>query len=318
MKKKILSLILASAMCLSLAVPALALPENNDQFRTTFWDSSGIRYEIGITYSNNETEVKQYDELGNVISVSTVNIDTGEICTYTMSTPLKVSALGGKKQNVTHSNVTDYILSASEQRHTSRGYDGSFYDPTYVLVETMNTDYRYRGDILTGRCYKQYTGNYVQSQQINHTYASGLAVTTVLASLSVTLKSPKLAAITLSVMESVGVSVLNDCILGNFNPITTTKTYDVNYQITMKPENSYIVMAKTSGSIPFGYIKGDGAHDFTQFVNSSSYTSENQALYAGYTEALGYAAQAFEAKYITGTRPNLILPVSGPSYTWQG
>ena len=43
----------------------------------------------------------------------------------------------------------------------------------------------------------------------------------------------------------------------------------------------------------------------------------DSALTGGCSEALGYAGYAFEAKYITKNYPNLSLPVSGPSYTWD-
>lgn len=53
------------------------------------------------------------------------------------------------------------------------------------------------------------------------------------------------------------------------------------------------------------------------YVNMLSYIDEDSALTGGCSEALGYAGYAFEAKYITKKYPNLSLPVSGPSYTWD-
>lgn len=43
-----------------------------------------------------------------------------------------------------------------------------------------------------------------------------------------------------------------------------------------------------------------------------SYSTPEQAVNMCCKEAVGYAAQAFSAKYITGSKPNLSLPVSGP------
>lgn len=48
-----------------------------------------------------------------------------------------------------------------------------------------------------------------------------------------------------------------------------------------------------------------------------SYTTADQAIEGGCSEALGYAGYAFEAKYITQSRPNLKLPVSGNQWTWE-
>lgn len=71
-----------------------------------------------------------------------------------------------------------------------------------------------------------------------------------------------------------------------------------------------------SGATEIVYVTG-GPNELSKYVNMLSYTDEDSALTGGCSEALGYAGYAFEAKYITKNYPNLSLPVSGPSYTWD-
>lgn len=70
-------------------------------------------------------------------------------------------------------------------------------------------------------------------------------------------------------------------------------------------------------SAPAMAVNDDGKYNGSSYVNMLSYTDEDSALTGGCSEALGYAGYAFEAKYITKNYPNLSLPVSGPSYTWD-
>ena len=84
----------------------------------------------------------------------------------------------------------------------------------------------------------------------------------------------------------------------------------------MKPYSTYITISEIDKFVEFACVYG-GPNEFSKYVNMISYTNEDSALTGGCSEALGYAGYAFEAKYITGTYPNLALPVSGPSYTWD-
>lgn len=113
-----------------------------------------------------------------------------------------------------------------------------------------------------------------------------------------------------------GVSVVEDVIMGDFDPMVETRSYDVTFKANMKPYSSYITISKIDKVIDFVYVTG-GPNELSKYVNMLSYTDEDSALTGGCSEALGYAGYAFEAKYITKNYPNLSLPVSGPSYTWD-
>lgn len=52
----------------------------------------------------------------------------------------------------------------------------------------------------------------------------------------------------------------------------------------------------------------------TEIFNPISYTTESDAINGYCREAVGYGATAYNVKFITGTNPNLSLPVSGPVY----
>lgn len=49
-----------------------------------------------------------------------------------------------------------------------------------------------------------------------------------------------------------------------------------------------------------------------EYGETVTISTPEQAVNMCCKEAVGYAAQAFSAKYITGSKPNLSLPVSGP------
>lgn len=84
----------------------------------------------------------------------------------------------------------------------------------------------------------------------------------------------------------------------------------------MGPATANVVMCIIDRQIDFVYAKVNN-QDSLVGVDIISYATEEDAIAGMCSESLGYAAYAFEAKYITRNYPDLRLPVSEPSYTWE-
>lgn len=171
-------------------------------------------------------------------------------------------------------------------------------------------------EILTGICYYRYSGYYTEGKSISYNFVRGTALTVVAAGLSGILHNATPLVIVSAMLKDWGVSVIDEVIMKTFDPTVETRSYDITFKTKMKPNSSYITVSQIDKVIDFAYVTG-GPHELSKYVNMLSYIDEDSALTGGCSEALGYAGYAFEAKYITKKYPNLSLPVSGPSYTWD-
>lgn len=323
--KRFLAIVMAMAIIVSLNAPAMAVCNDSRAEEAiaspyddavTFRDTSGTEYLLTMEKNNGSVTVSQYTTSNELVAESTLNIATGSITTRALQSASRSSSQL-QSYRITVLDFDDYTRASIGPASTSsRGFDSSQYDSSDVYWMTGRTDFLYQGEILTGMCYYRYSGYYTEGESISYSFVRGTALTAVAAVLSGLLKNAAPLTIVLAMLEDWGVGVVQDVLAGDFDPTVETRSYDITYKAKMKPYSAYITISEIDKFVDFAYVTG-GPNEVSKYVNMLSYMDEDSALTGGCSEALGYAGYAFEAKYITGTYPNLPLPVSGPSYTWD-
>lgn len=317
--KRFLATIMTMAIIVSLSAPAMAVNDdgkyNGSSYDDTvrFTDASGTEYVLTMKKDGDLITVSQYTETDDLVSESTLNVATGLITTQF---PQAMSRAVDQPTVLTLSDYTREISSPASIAANAKKFDRNQYNSEDEEWMTGRTDFIYKGEILTGICYRRYSGYYTEGKSVSYNFVRGTAQTIVAAGLSGILHSEKPLVIVLAMLKDWGVSVVEDVIMRDFDPMVETRSYDVTFKANMKPYSSYITISKIDKVIDFVYVTG-GPNELSKYVNMLSYTDEDSALTGGCSEALGYAGYAFEAKYITKNYPNLSLPVSGPSYTWD-
>lgn len=323
--KRLLAIIMTITIIASLNIPAMAV--SNDKLleeydissyddTVSFTDVSGTEYFLAMNKDGDSITVSQYTKTGDLVSESTLDLTTGMITTLTpQATSRDINEL--QRYHTTVLTLSDYTReTSSPSAVTAKKFDSDQYDSSDVYWMTGLTDFIYQGEILTGKCYYRYSGYYTEGESISYSFVRGTALTVIAAALSGVLHSAAPLTIVLAMLKDWGISIVEDVITGEFDPMVETRRYDVTYRAKMKPYASYITISEIDRYVDFACVSG-GPNEFSKYVNMFSYTDEDSALSGGCNEALGYAGYAFEAKYITMTYPDLSLPVSGPRYTWD-
>jgi len=323
--KRFLAIIMAIVTIASLNAPIMAM-SNDTLFEeydmssyddtVSFTDASGTEYFLAMNKDDDSITVSQYNKTDDLVSESTLDLATGIITTRT---PQSTSRSTGQPQSyrTTMLTLSDYTRGTSSPASVAaKSFDSDQYDSSDVYWLTGRTDFIYQGEILTGKCYYRYSGYYTEGESISYSFVRGTALTVVATALSGLLQNAAPLTIVLAMLKDWGISVVQDVITGEFDPMVETRRYDITYKAKMKPYSSYITISKIDKFVDFACVSG-GPNEFSKYVNMFSYTDEDSALTGGCSEALGYAGYAFEAKYITGSYPNLSLPVSGPRNTWD-
>lgn len=329
--KKMISLCLALVMIFSLTVPAAAA-ENSVYSEAAdngivFEDSLGNEYILASTVDGDLVTSVQTTLDGVLVAKTVLNTKSGEI-TNTVRTEREKSGnlLGVITETGYHeykANLSDFIVSdaATSQTNAARssGFDSTFYDRDWVKRGTGRTDFLYQGKILTGDKAYRAMGTYTESNRTSFTFVRGTLITLISSAFTQFLTGNGLitgTVLAVNLLKDYGISIAQDAILGAFNPIVSIRTYDVKYQTVMYPNGNKVEMCVIDRFIDFVYSNLDGKIN-REYVDMVSYTTADQAIEGGCSEALGYAGYAFEAKYITQSRPNLKLPVSGNQWTWE-
>jgi hypothetical protein len=330
--KKIISVILTLTMLLSIASVSASAAEFESNYKDseTFVDPLGDEYTLSGEKAGNSYIATLTASDGTMISQSVLNFTTGEIESTALADVLDSVDVGIIMSNVSSNdsgryitfteNVSDYIVSVDENENVTRagGYD-SRYDYPYRTYKTgMKTDFIYQGKILTGDCDYRCTGDYDETDRESYAFIRGMLLTSVETALAWVLGGAKagVPGLVLSLIENFGIEYGNGKLLENFNPTVSIRSFDFKFRTKMKPATTNVVMCITDRQIDYVYAKVNN-QDSLIGVDMISYATEESAIAGMCSESLGYAAYAFEAKYITQNYPDLRLPVSGPSYTWD-
>lgn len=329
--KKIISLCLCMVMIFSLAAPVFAVESTASSETVTngivFEDSFGNKYILSSTVNGDYVTAIQTTLDGTLVAKTVLNTKSGELTNTVRVEQNENMQLVNSETTSGYceykSSLSEYILSESSmlQSGTARAsnFDSTFYDSTWVNKGTGRTDYVYQEKILTGENSYRAMGTYTESKRMAFTFVRKTLVTVVATALSQVLSGAGAitgAVLAAYLLKDYGISVAEDVILSSFNPIVSIRSYDVKYRTVMYPNGTRTVMCIINRTIDYVYSDLDGKIN-REYVDMVSYTTGTRAINGGCSESLAIAASAFEAKYITQTYPDLSLPVSGPSYTWD-
>ena len=326
--KKIISVILTLAMLLSItSVCAVAVDFESDYIESeTFVDSLGDEYTLSGEKKGNSYIATLTADDGTMISKSILNCITGEIVTTALNEDVNIitsssnsNTNGGRYITFTE-NVSDYIVDVEEEAVTRAGssYDSRYNFSYKTYKNGLRTDFIYQGKILTGDCDYRCTGYYNESDRESYAFIRGMLLTSIESALFWLLGGAKagVPGLVLSLIQNFGIEFGNGKLLQDFNPTVSIRSFDYKFRTKMKPGSTSVVMCIIDRQIDFVYAKVN-QQDNLIGVDMISYATEDDAIAGMCSESLGYAAYAFEAKYITQNYPDLKLPVSGPSYTWD-
>lgn len=325
MKKRIIALLLVFVMVITTTTAFASESSDKSDNSVTFIDDLGNEYRLSSFKDGNQITAIQTTMDGELVAKSVLDCSTGEI-ENTVSTSLQVAAATSEIHTDTFNgfttfttNINDYIVDENNLSTTrSKSFDSSFYDSSYIYKGTGKTDFLYKGKILEGKYYYRATGYYTEQNRVSCKFVRGALITAITTVLTKVLTGNGLitaAVLAKSLLSDYGISIAQDCIQGDFSPVVSIRSYDVKYKATMKPSSTYVDMCVIDRVIDYVYSNLDGKIN-REYVDMISYTTSDEAIWGGCSEALGYAAYAFEAKYITQNRPNLKLPVSGNQWTW--
>ena len=326
--KKIVSLILVMATMLSLYVPVKAAEKGLGTYRDyeefEYVDSFGEKFRA-VSYKDDEKTVAiVYDSQGNMIvkserafgsdyiietvteEVAGRNALNTEGTTATRVINIKDMQVPWSGSPLDSMNTPSYGVMATDTGDTVPG------STAYKKYKTYNTDYLYQGEILTGDGYfRKTSATPVTSNRISYNWVRNTTINTIFLILSgyyswVTLSTTK------QIIIGLGIGIAGASMTSDLHYRGEVETYTFQFKCQMDYNGRSIKMSEITKKFDYLLSKDILLGTTNRTFDNFSYSTPDQAVNMCCKEAVGYAAQAFSAKYITGSKPNLSLPVSGP------
>ena len=330
--KRIISIILVVSITLSLACVSVgAVDYGNDaavEDTAIIVDSVGNEYELSYAEDGNTATATLAELDGTLVSESVLNFATGEIVSTVLVEVVNTGGLneaasipsnGGQYVTITE-NIQDYIVEESPiMTREGAYYDPRYGDHEYITYQTgMRTEFEYKGQTLTGDCSYMCTGYYDEYNRESFQFVRGTVLSAIVVVLTNVWSGAQISVLSIlkMLLEEFGISWAESIILEDFEPIVAVRAFDFYFRTKMRPANVDVVMCVIEKQIEYAWAEVNGV-DSLLAVDMISYSNQDDAINGMCRESLGYAAYAFEAKYITQTYPNLPLPVSGPPFTWD-
>ena len=348
--RKFISIVLTLALFTSISAPALASSTSLHPIEIVketyvsstedgvfsesynYVDSLGDLYNVSFTKSSTQTTTVITDEFGSLVSKSEY-IDGNDFITNTIPITTRAgSDVGTFSENI---NIDYYVEDDSEFNETfsvqaplvtansvattasSSGGDPIPGSTSFKHYKTYNTDYIYLGNILKGDGYYRRLAGYDEYNRSSYTFQKGAALASIFTILggiySFLTGTTQIAALA----GGMGISIIGSALGMDWNLDACVRSFDFQIQCRMEYNNSTKIMSQITRKLEYLYGYDEFIEADSYVFDSFSYGSPNQAVNAYCSEAVGYGAAAFSAKYITGNYPNLVLPVSGPSYEWN-
>ena len=345
--KKLLSLILVASIFVCISAPAYAktsalqpIKVLSETYTSTtedgvftesycYVDSIGDTYKVFFSKTQKKTTVVITDEIGTLVSKSEY-LSGADFITNTTATLTR----SGSSQEIQTENIDidRYIVDNSEfdkvffvrdlsatQRSTtvrSSGGDPVPNSTTFTHCGTFNTDLLYQGRILTGEGYYRMLPTYTEYNRNSYKFELNTALGAICTILSGVYSFLTGTDKILILAGGMGISFIGSALATDWNLNACVRSFDFQFQGRMLYNGSTIITGQITRQLEYLY-------GYDEIINRSSYafdaryhTSPAQALRDYCSEAVGYGASAFLAKYVDCTYPTLVLPVSGPSWTW--
>lgn len=333
MKKTILSLVLSFSMSLSLFVPAYAVgkdelvtdtsnsssnisasytDENGDSYVLTYQDNDG--YLVSTVANRNGDIISRAEMVRGKDEITVTNYQSGA----TSSTQSSVA--NQQSVEVKTYRLQDFVIDEPEicsnaaERDMSNPVSTNATIPgssAYTYHGTYNSNISFLGQILTGDCYYRRVGTYSTYNRHSFAFERGVelaVVTTVIGAIFSFVTATTLR----NILIGVGISFTGSALGMDAELDCEVHAYDFQFKCQMKFENKTYNMCEITRKLEYLYTYEKNLDKDVYEFDMSSYLSANDAITAYCKEAVGYSEQAYEAKFMNQTKPNLSLPVSGP------
>lgn len=322
--KRILAGCLTLVMMFSLCVPTLATDSiHNRGYYEEFEyeDVLGDLYHVIYTYDEKKAVVTVLDDDGNLISEAEREKGSNYIIETKLQKEVKgtPASLNGEKSTQII-DISELVLPVVEQMDNpvapavntsvSINLPGS---TTYTSKGMYNTDYIYQGNILKGEAFYRQTGAVDEYDRISYRFVRNTTINAIVLVLGGVYGWVTGTAIR-HILGSAGIGIIGVGITTDWVFRGCVKAYEYQFKCEMRYNGSTKVMSVIKRDLEYLIVEDEDGSVIDFFFDDISYSSPSQAINMRCSEAVGYAAAAFNAKYITGSNPSLTLPVSGPVY----
>lgn len=326
--KKLTAWVLMLTMMFSLCVPAFAVGRQPDTFyyeEFEYIDSVGDRYHGTYTYDDKSAIVIIYDETGEVISKAERRLESN----YIVETIPKNFFEGASINEISNAeikitNINDLIIPLTENV-AQNGIEMYAPAATTILGDPIpgskiyksngyyRTDYLYQGKMLQGEGFYRQTGKVSEYNRVSYRFIRNTSVAAVVLTISSLYTWAKAEKIK-DLMEGLGVSIVGGVITIDWDFYGSVQAFEYQFKCEMKYNGRNIVMSEIEGNLEYLSIKDKDGNVKACYFDDSSCGTPNEVLEMKCSEATGYAAKAFNIKYISGSDPSLPLPVNGPVF----
>lgn len=326
--KKFMSIILVMATMLSLYVPAQAVEKGPGTYKDyeefEYVDSVGEKFRA-VAYKDDEKTVAiVYDSQGNMVvkserafgsdyiietvteEVAGRSVLSTEGATATRVIDIKDMQVPWSEATLDSMNTPSYGVMSTDTGDTVPG------STAYKKYKTYNTDYLYQGEILTGDGYfRKTSATPVTSNRVSYNWARNTTINAIFLILSgyyswVTLSTTK------QILIGLGIGLAGAALTSDLNYRGEVETYTFQFKCHMDYNGRSVKMSEITKKFDYLLSKDILLGTTNRNFDNFSYSTPEQAVNMCCSEAVGYAAKAFSVKYITGSDPDLSLPVSGP------
>lgn len=298
----------------------------------SYVDSIGDTYNVSFSKSQEETTAIITDESGNLIAKSEY-INGNSFITNTI--PVSARSIFPHNAYTENISIDSYVKDDSEFEKsffiedsslvqnpmtvaaTTSGGDPVPGSTTYKYYKTYNTDYIYLGEILKGDGYYRKLSGYDEYNRASYAFQKGVTIAAIFTILGGVYSFLTGTVDILTLAGGMGISVIGSAIGMDWNLNACVRSFDFQFQCRMVYNGSTKTMSQIAHQLEYLYGYDEVLETDSYVFDSFSYSSPEQAVSAHCSEAVGYGAAAFNAKYIMGTYPTLVLPVSGPSWEWN-
>lgn len=347
--KKLISIILTLSILACISAPAFAysndlLPvemiegtyasssgKNSFTESYDYVDSLGDVYHVTFSKSSTKTTTMISDEYGALVAKSEYVVGNDYI---TNITPVASRTGEGSTLRSDIVSVDQYVKDDSEFDKTftvhepltpanqsyvaaiTAGGDSIPGSTTFKFYKTYNSDYVYQGEILKGDGYYRRLSGYDEYNRASYAFQKGAAIAVIFTILGGVYSMVTSTSTILDLAGGMGISIIGAALGMDWNLNACVRSFDFQFQCRMVYNGSTKTMSQITRQLEYLYGYDDFIDAESYVFDSFSYGSPEQAVSAHCSEAVGYGAAAFNAKYISCSYPTLVLPVSGPSWDW--
>ena len=309
------------AMCLSLFVPAFATEETPTIFSTDYVDALGDKYTLTCEDNDGHITSTILNADGDIVSKAEAVRGEDEIIVYDYQ-----EVVAPHSRTTTHTiesttiyHLQDFLVDDSEQVNTdaqnlvsplatNATIPGS---SSYTYQGTYNSNITFLGKILTGDCYYRRVGTYSTYNRHSYAFERGVKLSAIVAAVSVAFSALTGSTVPV-ILGGLGISFVGSALTTDVKLNCEIHAFDFQFKCQMKFDNRTYNMCEISRKMEYIYIHEEYLDTDTYQFDMTYYSTPDAAVTAYCKEAVGYSEQAFEAKFINQSKPNLSLPVSGP------